>query len=68
MERIKIGRLDGGENARYGIRIKDNGDNVVMETDDEGKLWLKNELSVETSLTGKKVSIGKFGVKGKHGH
>jgi hypothetical protein len=39
-----------------------------METDSDGKLWLKNELSVETSSNKKKVSIGKFGKPGDHGY
>ena len=56
VERIKIGRIDEGV---YGIRISDLEGNPMMETDDIGKLWLKNTLSVET-YTDKKVGIGKL--------
>ena len=45
-ERIKIGRLDKSDDPIYGIRIKDSSGNRVMETDSEGKLWLRDELSI----------------------
>lgn len=53
--RIKIGRIDKKiiengdgttkEESIYGIRISD-GTNTVMETSDDGKLWLKNALFI----------------------
>ena len=53
--RIKIGRIDKKtienidgtikEEPIYGIRISD-GTNTVMETSDDGKLWLKNALFI----------------------
>ena len=58
-ERIKIGRLDYGQN--YGIRITDDESRVVMETKDDGTLWLKNRLNIDTSLNGKTVGIGSLG-------
>ena len=48
IERIKIGRFDNGD---YGIRIKDSSNNTVMETDSNGKLWLRKELNVGMSQT-----------------
>ena len=56
-ERIKIGRVD---TEVYGIRISDAAGAVVMQTDDQGKLWLKNSLNVETYDSRKKVKIGKL--------
>lgn len=44
-ERIKIGRI--GDDL-YGIRISNNS-GAVMETDNNGDLWLKSRLSVQTS-------------------
>ena len=54
-ERIKIGRI---EDNVYGIRISNAEGAPVMETDDEGELWLKNKLSIETY--NKQVAIGKL--------
>lgn len=61
-ERIKIGALDINS-TQYGIRIKDEDSNVVMETDSTGSLWLRNRLNVETSDDGTTtgVGIGKLG-------
>ena len=53
-DRIKIGRLEkdsSGNGTRYGIRIKDANNATVMETADNGKLWLRKELNVETTST-----------------
>jgi hypothetical protein len=44
--RIKIGRLTSGEEPVYGIRISDINGAPVMETNNDGKLWIKNELKV----------------------
>ena len=52
-ERIKIGRLgktDTDEDI-YGIRISDALGEPVMETDDQGELWLKKRLRVGTDST-----------------
>jgi len=40
-ERIKIGRIK--ENV-YGIRISNAEGTIVMETDDQGELWLRERL------------------------
>jgi hypothetical protein len=47
-ERIKIGRIGKDIFGKdiYGIRISDNAKNPVMETDSEGKLWLRNALNI----------------------
>lgn len=56
-ERIKIGRVGADT---YGIRISDAEDAIVMQTDDQGKLWLKNKLNIETQDSELKVEIGKL--------
>ena len=64
LERIKIGRLTE-DGATYGIRISkvetdEEGTEKavpVMETDDSGDLWLRNELKVGTGSS-RNVSIG----------
>ena len=58
--RVKIGRIQDGENLTYGIRISNAEGKSVMETDDNGELWLKNRLSVETYNSQQKVGIGKL--------
>lgn len=55
--RIKIGNLGDTSNPRYGISIKNDGGNVVMESDDRGGLWLKNRLNI-SSTEGKGYNIG----------
>ena len=66
IQRVKIGRLgtivnsEGKEEKTYGIRIKDSENNVVMETVDDGTLWLKNKLNVETYGNNNNVAIGKL--------
>ena len=65
IERIKIGRIVNNEDNAflsdvYGIRISNSSGATVMETDDQGELWLKNRLSIETSETNT-VGIGKLG-------
>ena len=56
-ERIKIGRLD--ENGQqYGIRISDDSKEPVMETGDEGKLWLKKQLNISKSKDNYNIQLG----------
>lgn len=43
IERIKIGKLSEGQ---YGLRIKDKNNIISLETDDNGKLWLKDSLNI----------------------
>ena len=56
-ERIKIGRLD--ENGQqYGIRISNDSNESVMETGDEGKLWLKKQLNISKSKDNYNIQLG----------
>lgn len=56
--KIQIGRLN--DNGNYGIRICDNDGNPVLETVDNGSLWLRQSLSIGTG-TSTKVKIGVLG-------
>lgn len=53
--KIQIGRLN--DNGNYGIRICDNDGNPVLETIDNGSLWLRQSLSIGTEAS-TKVKIG----------
>lgn len=53
--KVQIGRLN--DNGNYGIRICDNEGNPVLETIDNGSLWLRQSLSIGTG-TSTKVKIG----------
>lgn len=53
--KVQIGRLN--DNGNYGIRICDNDGHPVLETIDNGSLWLRQSLSIGTE-TSTKVKIG----------
>lgn len=53
--KVQIGRLNNKGN--YGIRICDNDGNPVLETIDNGSLWLRQSLSIGTE-TSTNVKIG----------
>lgn len=53
--KIQIGRLN--DNGNYGIRICDNDGKPVLETVDDGSLWLRKSLSIGTE-TSTNVKIG----------
>ena len=53
--KIQIGRLN--DNGNYGIRICDDDEKPVLETIDNGSLWLRQSLSIGTG-TSTKVKIG----------
>ena len=57
-ERIKIGNIAASSTdpAKYGMRISDGDGNAVLETGDDGNLWLRNELHIGDSTMD--VSIG----------
>lgn len=67
-ELIKIGTLIPAEfddqgalitPGVYGLRIKDENDNIVMQTDSNGRLWLQNALNIGTTESGSYLaSIG----------
>lgn len=54
-DKILIGRLN--DNGNYGIRICDDDGKPVLETIDNGSLWLRQSLSIGTG-TSTKVKIG----------
>lgn len=53
--KIQIGRLN--DNGNYGIRICDDKGNPVLETVDDGSLWLRESLSIGTG-TEQKIFLG----------
>lgn len=53
--KIQIGRLN--DNGNYGIRICDNDGKPVLETIDDGSLWLRKSLSIGTG-TEQKIFLG----------
>lgn len=55
--RIKIGNLGNANEPLYGIRIANAHGAPVMETNDDGTLWLKDELHIGTKDTST-VKIG----------
>lgn len=57
-ELIKIGRLD--KNGNVGIRISNKEGNAVIETNNDGTLWLKNRLSISANKN--TVAIGYLGI------
>lgn len=54
-DKVLIGRLN--DNGTYGIRICDDDGKPVLETIDNGSLWLRQSLSIGTG-TSTKVKIG----------
>lgn len=54
-DKVLIGRLN--DNGNYGIRICDNDGKPVLETIDNGSLWLRQSLSIGTE-TSTNVKIG----------
>lgn len=53
--KIQIGRLN--DNGNYGIRICDDDGKPVLETIDDGSLWLRESLSIGTG-TEQKIFLG----------
>ena len=63
VDRIKIGNIGATDSPLYGIRFKDEEGNITLETDDKGKLWLRDKLQISDL-----VSIGNLGSEnGLHG-
>ena len=52
--KVQIGRLS---DTNYGIRIRDDDGNAVLETVDDGSLWLRKNLSIGTG-TDQKIFLG----------
>lgn len=57
INRIKIGRIDEEKNI-YGILIKDELDNSVLESTSEGKLWLSNKMIIGPKKYDPRVIFG----------
>jgi hypothetical protein len=47
--RIKIGNIGDEKGPRYGLLIKDDAGNLVMHTDDDGKMWISDALTIGKS-------------------
>ena len=60
VKRIQIGDIGTDGNPVYGIRIANAKGESVMETKDDGTLWLKQQLNVEAYGANNKVAIGKL--------
>lgn len=61
VERIKIGRIDGDGDTTpyvYGIRIRNAEGAPVMETADNGTLWLRKELNISSTNNDYTIQIG----------
>ena len=46
VDRIRIGNFGTYSEPVYGISIRDTDGNPIFETDNNGKLWLKKQLSI----------------------
>lgn len=58
IDQVKIGLLDKkGDEAIYGLRLKDHLNQVVLEQSSQGKVWIRDELKIGTSDTST-VSLG----------
>ena len=57
VELIKIGSLDK-DHTLFGIRISNTSGDPVMETDNTGKLWLKDRLNISSTNGGYSIGIG----------
>jgi hypothetical protein len=67
IERIKIGRIggDGSTSAPYvyGLRIRNANGAAVMETADNGTLWLRKELNISSTNDEYNIQIGYLDLK-----
>ena len=59
--RIKIGNLGTAGSPIYGISINNAAGFPVMETNDDGTLWLKERLNIGTSNDNYRIGIGNLG-------
>ena len=58
IDQVKIGLLDKkGDEAIYGLRLKDHLNQVVLEQSSQGKVWIRDELKIGTTDTST-VSLG----------
>lgn len=61
VKRVAIGKLDDSGKL-YGLRIFNSDGQTVLETQEDGELWLQNSLSIGTS-DNTHAAIGKLGKK-----
>lgn len=61
ISRVKIGDLSG-DGGRYGMRIKDKTDTTVLETDDDGLLYLQGYMRVGPDANNNSRDRVRFGV------
>ena len=58
IDQVKIGLLDKiGDEAIYGLRLKDHTNQVVLEQSSQGKVWIRDELKIGATDTST-VSLG----------
>ena len=58
IDQVKIGLLNKeGDEAIYGLRLKDCSNQIVLEQSTQGKVWIRDELRIGTSDTST-VSLG----------
>ena len=58
IDQVKIGLLNKeGDEAIYGLRLKDCSNQIVLEQSTQGKVWIRDELKIGTSDTST-VSLG----------
>lgn len=62
IDKIRIGQITTKDNkVAYGLQLKDDSDTTTMETDDSGRLWLRDKLRISDN-----VSIGVLGTGEKY--
>lgn len=60
-QRIALGKIG---NNQYGMQLRNAANEITLETNDEGNLWLRNKLSVGTLKNGEnQVTIGQIGIE-----
>lgn len=66
VERIKIGRIEDGDNPTYGIRINDLNGNPALVSDSTGKLWLTDFLRIGPDHKNQANDRASFGIVEKN--
>jgi hypothetical protein len=64
--RVQIGDLSG-DGTRYGMRIRDDDNQTVLETDSFGRLYLKRFMRVGPDADNDNRDRAKFGVVKNYG-
>lgn len=58
VDRIRIGNFGTYSEPIYGISIRDTDGNPIFETDNNGKLWLKKQLSIGSTEDRYNIQLG----------